>query len=45
MRVTRLWFRARGQHLQTRRGGSAEPTQGLGRACGHRVACTVGEEA
>ena len=45
VRVTRLWFRARGQHLQTRRGGSAEPTRGPGGACGHRVACTVGEEA
>ena len=36
---------SRGQHLQTRRGGSAEPTRGPGGACGHRVACTVGEEA
>ena len=27
MRVTRLWSRARAQHLQNRRGGSAEPTQ------------------
>ena len=33
MQVTRLWFKAREQHLQNHRGGSVEHIEGMGRGC------------